>query len=308
MQKNTKARILVVDDEEITRQLLLDFLGDVGYQIETAASGEEALNKIRQTPFDLVITDVRMPGMSGIDLIQSVNDGNLDTCFLVITGYASLDTAITAIKSGAYDYITKPFNLDELRIIVERAVERQFLLREAKQKEYYRELSILDGLTQVYNHRYIHELLARELDRALRYPQEFSILMLDIDDFKKFNDTFGHLSGDFALKAIAKIISASVRKVDLVGRYGGEEFLIILPHTNKEGACIAAQRVCAAVAQTELKDDRDTILGHLTASIGIATFPPDGKSKESIVKAADSALYQAKRDGKNRVISAVPPA
>lgn len=242
-----KAKILVSDDEEVSRQLLHDFLSDIGYEVETAPDGEVALNMARGTNYDLLITDIRMPGMTGIELIQSMRQVSPETCFIVITGFSSIDTAIAAVKEGAYDYISKPFNLDEMKIIVERAIERQNLLKEAKEKDYYRELSILDGLTQVYNHRYFHELLMRESNRAMRYPQVFSLAMIDVDDFKKFNDSFGHLSGDCALKEVAMSFASNLRKVDLVSRFGGEEFAIIMPHTNKQGALIAAVRLKEAI-------------------------------------------------------------
>ena len=299
-----KARILVSDDEEVSRQLLSDFLTDIGYAVETAPDGEVALNMAREKHFDLLITDIRMPGMSGIELIQSMRQVSPDTCFIVITGYSSIDTAIAAVKEGAYDYISKPFNLDEMRIIVERAIERQNLLKEAKEKDYYRELSILDGLTQIYNHRYFHELLSREVNRAMRYPQVFSLLMIDVDDFKKFNDNFGHLAGDCALKDAAQCFIAGLRKVDLIARYGGEEFAIILPHTNKQGANIAAQRLRESAAIMEVKNEKNAVIGKMTISVGVASFPEDGQTKEEIIKSADDALYKAKELGKNQVFLA----
>ena len=297
-----KAKILVSDDEEVSRQLLHDFLSDIGYEVETAPDGEVALNMARGTNYDLLITDIRMPGMTGIELIQSMRQVSPETCFIVITGFSSIDTAIAAVKEGAYDYISKPFNLDEMKIIVERAIERQNLLKEAKEKDYYRELSILDGLTQVYNNRYFHELLMRESNRAMRYPQVFSLAMIDVDDFKKFNDSFGHLSGDCALKEVAMSFASNLRKVDLVSRFGVEEFAIIMPHTNKQGALIAAVRLKEAIERLEIKDEKNSPIGRVTVSIGVASFPEDGQTKEELIKAADEALYKAKSLGKNQVV------
>jgi len=298
-----KANILVVDDEEVARQLLMDFLSDLGYHVQTAPDGETALSLARENPFDLIITDVRMPGMSGIELIHSIRELSLDvdTNFIVITGYSSVEAGIAAMREGAYDYIGKPFNLEEMRVVVERALERQNLMRKAKDTEYYRSLSILDGLTQLYNHRYFHELLTREINRALRYPQTFSLMMIDIDDFKKFNDTKGHLAGDCALREIGQIMLRTLRKVDLVCRYGGEEFSMIIPQTNKEATAVAAERLREIIANTEIKDESDAPLGKIAISIGIATFPDDGQGKEELIKAADAALYEAKNKGKNKV-------
>lgn len=297
-----KANILVVDDEEVSRQLLTDFLSDFGYHVQTAPDGETALSLARENPFDLIITDIRMPGMSGIDLIHSIRELNLalDTNFIVITGYASIETGIAAMKEGAYDYISKPFNLEEMRVVVERALERQNLMREAKQKEYYQALSILDGLTELYNHRYFHDLIAREVNRALRYPQVFILLMIDIDDFKGFNDKYGHLAGDCALREVAKVMLRTLRKVDLICRYGGEEFAVILPQTNIQGGKDVAERLRNIIEGMDIKDEKNTFLGKVTISVGVASFPENGQSKEDLMKAADAALYQAKSQGKNK--------
>ncbi|MDP8260234.1 MAG: diguanylate cyclase [Candidatus Gygaella obscura] len=301
MAKQHKANVLVVDDEEVSRSLLNDFLGDIGYRVQTAENGEVALNIVKTNHLDLIITDMRMPGMSGLELIRSVHQINDEVCFIVITGYSSIETAIAAIREGAYDYISKPYNLDEMKIIIERAIERQNLLRDSKEKEYYRELSILDGLTQVYNHRYFHELITREINRGARYPQSFGLMMLDLDNFKGFNDSYGHLAGDCALREVAQAITSSLRKVDLVCRYGGEEFVAIMPHTNRDGAKIACERVRNAVEIALIKDEKGDEIGKITASIGLASFPENGQTKENIIKSADIALYEAKNQGKNRV-------
>lgn len=300
----------MVDDEEVARQLLTDFLSDIGYHVQTAPDGETALSLARENPFDLIITDIRMPGMSGIELIHSIRELNLDldTNFIVITGYSSIEAGIAAMKEGAYDYISKPFNLEEMRVVVERALERQNLMREAKEKEYYRTLSILDGLTQLYNHRYFHELLTREINRALRYPQVFSLLIIDIDDFKKFNDRLGHLAGDCALREIAQVMLKTLRKVDLICRYGGEEFAIIVPQNNKESAAIAAERLRETISKAEIKDENNNPLGKVTVSIGVSSFPEDGQTKEELIKSADSSLYEAKTKGKNKVCCVKSPA
>ncbi len=253
MPEQYNARILIVDDEEVTRQLLCEYLSDLNYKVEIASNGEEALQVARTQTFDLIITDIRMTGMSGIQFIQTIREIGIMTAFIVITGYTSREDAIVAMQEGAYAYINKPFILDELKILVERAIEREALLAEAKKTEYYRELSILDGLTRVYNHRYFHEILTREVERVMRYSETFSLLMIDIDNFKSFNDTHGHLAGDVALKTICQVIAGSLRKVDCFCRYGGEEFTVIMPRTPKDVAKIAAERVSELVSNKEIK-------------------------------------------------------
>ena len=161
-----RVHILVVDDEDTIRSLLFDVLSGMGYNVEVASSGEEALEKIKHTLFEILITDLRMPGMDGFEVTKKLKEINSNICIIVITGYPSIETAIEAMRHGAYDYITKPFKLDELRIIVNRAAEKQILQRE---REVYKELSITDGLTGIYNQRYFQEIMPREMNRSDRY-------------------------------------------------------------------------------------------------------------------------------------------
>jgi len=292
-----KINILVVDDEGIMRQLLADVLKDAGYNVWTAESGEEALKIAEKMEFEVVLTDLRMPGMTGIEVLKKFKEKNTNICVIVITAYASVESAVEAMKIGAYDYITKPFNLEEIKIIIGRAMERQFLLEEAKQKDKYKELSIVDGLTGLYNHRHFHEQLSVELNRSTRSNNPLSLILIDIDDFKKYNDAFGHLAGDQILKQIADIFLSVTRKVDIVARYGGEEFAVLLPETGKQEASSLARRIRGLVDQAHF----GRAGAHLTVSVGLATFPQDAQDKNEMIKKADETLYQAKRLGKNRV-------
>ena len=201
MQKNKENKsidgvnILVVDDEKVMRSFISDALTDAGYKVEVASNGEEALSKIKHSPFEILLTDLMMPGMDGIEVIQKVKEVNSNVCAIVITGYPSIETAVEAMRKGAYDYIAKPFKLDELMIVVKRAIERQLLSQE---KKMYKELSITDDLTEVYNHRYLQEILSREVERAKRYSHNISLVMVDLDDFKIYNDSNGHLKGEWS--------------------------------------------------------------------------------------------------------------
>ncbi len=289
-----KINILVVDDEDVMRSLLFDALTDVGYNVEVASSAEEALEKFRHIPFEIVITDLKMPGMSGIEVMSKLKETNSNICIIVITGYPSIERAIEVMRQGAYDYITKPFNLEELRVIVKRAAEKQLLLRE---KEVYREMAITDALTNVYNRRYFQEVLLREINRAERYGHFLSSLMIDIDDFKLYNDIHGHLSGDEILRQIASLFMQCTRKVDFIFRYGGEEFVFLLPETGKEGAFVLAKRIRGVVEGAGFKYGER----QLTVSIGLAVYPDDVQKGNELISKADEALYQAKRLGKNRV-------
>ena len=288
---NKEVNVLVVDDEEVMRNLLRDVLTDTGYKVETASRGEEAVEKIKQDNFSIVISDLKMPGMGGLEMLRKVKAVNSNTCVIMITAYPSVESVTEAMREGAYDYIVKPFNVEEINLVLRRAVERQRLLLEAGQKEFYQELSILDGLTGLYNHRHFYEVMPREIERAQRYKRAMSVLMIDIDDFKKYNDTNGHLKGDKLLQDLSGVLVRAVRSVDMVFRYGGEEFTVICPETTKQLGIDVAKRLFN-LAREKLP---------VTMSVGIAAYPDDGQTTEEVVTKADFAMYQAKQLGKNRI-------
>jgi len=286
-----KTNILVVDDEDVMRSLLCDVLGEAGYKVEAVSSGEEAIEEIQKDQFSIIITDLKMPGINGIELLRKVKAINSDLCVIMITAYPSIESVIEVMREGAYDYIVKPFNVKEIQLVIRRAVERQYLLQEAGQKEFYRELSILDSLTGVYNHRHFQEILPREIERAKRYKFSISLLMIDLDDFKKYNDTYGHLEGDKLLQAFAEFFVGAIRVADLVFRYGGEEFAIICPEIPKSGGVEVAKRLLNLAKQKM----------PISISIGLSCFPDDASDKENLIKKADEVLYLAKQSGKNRI-------
>ena len=294
-----KEKILVVDSDEQARSILLDCLNGE-YEVFTTVTCSEALEMSKKDLFSVVMTEVGTQEEKGVDVIRKFKEVNSDIEVIVITTHKSVPLAIEAMKKGAYDYITKPFNLDELKIVVQHALERQKLIEEVREKEAYQELALLDGLTGIYNRRYFDEILHREVERAVRYPQKFSLLMIDIDDFKKYNDIYGHQAGDKVLKEVAQTIYYRTRNIDFAARYGGEEFVIITPHTEKESAAALASRVLGLVSDKDFFLEGDTAV-KVTLSIGVATFGDDSDTEEGLVNAADKALYQAKKLGKNRV-------
>lgn len=282
--------ILVVDDEEVMRTLLSDVLTDAGYKVDAVSSAEEAIIKNQENKYSIVITDLKMPGASGVEVLKKVKSVDSDICVVVVTAYPSIESVIEVMREGAYDYIMKPFNIDEIKLIINRASERQHLIYEAKQKEYYRELSILDGLTGVYNRRYLDEVLPREVERARRYNHPLCLFMIDLDDFKKYNDAKGHIEGDKLLKDFAKFVVSGMRAGDIIFRYGGEEFLIINTETSKQNSIVVARRLINLTNKSL----------PVTISIGISCFPEDASNQEDLIKKADEALYNAKKSGKNR--------
>ncbi len=283
--------ILVVDDEEVMCHLLYDVLTDIGYKVETAPCGEDAIEKIKEYKFSIIITDFKMPGMDGIEVLKRVKAINQDICVIMITAYSSVESVIAAMHEGVYDYIVKPFNINEINIVVRRAAERQRLLSDARQKEFYQEQAILDGLTGLYNRRHLYDVLSREIERAKRYKQQVSLLMIDIDDFKKYNDTYGHPAGDKLLQSFSEVTVGIIRAEDMVFRYGGEEFTIICPGVPKEGVITAAKRLISLI--------REKV--SVGISIGISSYPDDGQSKEELISKADLAMYHAKHSGKSRI-------
>ncbi len=300
-KKSADLNILIVDDEEDIRLLLKEVLSFPDYNVWTASGGLEAINMMKEADFNIVITDIRMPGVDGVEVARKFKEANSDTTIIAMTGYASTQSALAVLEGGAYDYITKPFNIDEVRITVKRAVERYRLLNEVKEKELYKQLAIIDGLTEVYNRHYFNQMIPRELERAKRYKNPFSFLMLDIDNFKNFNDDHGHLAGDWALKKTSQVIVGSARVSDMVFRYGGEEFAVALPETDKPGAIILAKRIRATMSKTRFLDSRIMPTQHITISIGVCTFPVDAQNFREVIENADKYLYSAKRLGRNRV-------
>lgn len=293
--------ILVVDDEEIIRKLLQDYLTHIGYHVDTVETGEEAVVSARHKHYDLVITDLFLPGMSGLDVVRNVKTISPKSCIIVVTGHGSLETAIESIRDGAYDYITKPFNMAGLEISVKRAIEYNRLLSDASEKAHYKKLATEDGLTKLYNYMHLMDLMNQELDKANRYHFPVSLLMIDIDYFKQYNDSAGHLAGNKVLIKLADIFRNFIRKTDLAARYGGEEFAILLPHTEKRFAEKLCDRLRLLVEQTAFDDEDKLPGGKLTISCGIAECPLDAQTAEDLIEKADRALYQAKGSGKNLV-------
>jgi diguanylate cyclase (GGDEF)-like protein len=282
--------VLVFEDDPQAASLMESALKSAGYRAWISATPSDALDLLRGNTFPVAIAELRSSKMNGVQFTQEVHKISQGTNVLVVTLYSFINSAIEAMEAGAYGYITKPLNSSEIRIVVQRAVERFFLLSTSDEKDYFVDLAVRDGLTGLFNRRYFNELITIEINRLKRAPAALSLLMLDIDNFKNYNDTQGHPAGDEMLKGAAKVFKNSVRAVDIVCRYGGEEFIIMLPQTGKSGAQIIAERLrvqCGLYLPT-------------TVSIGIATLPEDAQTVEALIQKADEALYQAKKTGKNK--------
>lgn len=286
-----EVNILVIEDNPEAAATLENTLKGVGYRVRVVAEPKEAMDLLRNNSFAVVITELRSAKMNGIEVTKKVLKISPQTCIIVMTFYSFINSAIEALEAGAYGYITTPLNTSEIRIVVSRAVERYFFSSSDMEKKYYAELAILDGLTGLYNCRYFKELMNMEFSRQKRHTSDLSLLMIDIDDFKGYNDTHGHPAGDELLKKASEVFRKSLRESDIVCRYGGEEFTAMLLQTDKKGAQIVAERLRM----------QSSLYLPVTISIGVATYPEDAQDIDNLVEKADALLYKAKQTGKNKV-------
>ena len=313
-------RILVVDDEDTVRNVLYQVLSDDGHAVEAASSGEKALEIMDKGSFALVITDIKMPGMTGLELLEKVKARYVDTQVIIITSHASLETAISAMRHGAYDYLFKPFeDLDLVTAAARRALEKVILTRENRRlmvsleqkniqledaNRILKDMACRDGLTQLFNHRYFQDVIQNEIHRAKRNGGVFSLLFLDLDHFKQYNDVHGHLEGDRLLRKLGEIMLRSVRRSDVVARYGGEEFVVMMPATPKKNAAVMGEKLRRYIENFPFPGRESQPLKKVTVSVGIATFPEDGAERPELVERADEAMYRAKKLGRNAVWTA----
>lgn len=300
--------ILVVEDNDSIRETTRDILSDEGYTVKESASLKEAIPIVEKEMFNLVISDLSLGSSSGLSLVEMVRKKDSSTIFLLVTGAGSMETALEAIKKGVDEYILKPIEPGELLHKVKTYLDKQkikkekeFLMQQLQESNSkLLELVKVDELTGAFNRRYLFEQLFNEMQRSRRQRSPLSLMMCDVDGFKKYNDKYGHLDGDKLLSKIVDLIKAGVRQyIDTVFRYGGDEFAILVPGINKENSKILADRIVAKVGET-LRDV------NVSLSIGIASFSDTTKEISSInelIHEADSRLYEAKRAGGNKAVN-----
>jgi diguanylate cyclase (GGDEF)-like protein len=314
--------ILVVDDDPVTRQLLRRVMEKEGYQVVEAANGEQGLEAYKRLKPHIVLLDALMPVMDGFTcctkLQMLISDSSLDdefptdaknlqdasrTSVLMITGLDDQESVDRAFAVGAADYVMKPIHLAVLRQRVRRLIQQSHLYQQLKlaNRELQR-LAALDGLTGVANRRRFDEYLDAEWCRMTREKLPLSLILCDIDFFKKYNDTYGHQAGDACLRRVADALRFCLkRSVDLVARYGGEEFAVILPNTTIAGAFQIAEEIRAVVNSLEITHIQSAVSQHITLSLGIACIKPTPNTLPAmLIATADAALYQAKAAGRNQ--------
>lgn len=296
--------ILIVDDMRDNVHVLGNILENEGYGITFALNGQEALNLVESAQPDLILLDLMMPEMDGLEVCERLKASSAyqETPVIFLTASCEMSHLLKAFEVGAVDYITKPFIVPELLARVKTHLELKYTRDQLKKAlEEQHRLAITDPLTGVYNRRYLFDIVEREFKTISQPNRNLSILLIDIDHFKRINDLYGHPRGDEALKALTQVIQGCLRKTDCLGRLGGEEFLIFLSEANLKQAAEIAERIRQIVTQLLIPVDEKII--KFTVSIGVATYHPEDRNFEQVLNRADQALYQAKGQGRDRVIT-----
>lgn len=295
-QKNS-AVILIVDDDEMVRLTLKVLVSSLGYTCLVAENGQQALNILDGTEIDLVLSDVVMPKMDGLELLEQVKKEHTKTDVIIATGYSERASYADVIKAGAMDFIKKPIDQAELEAKLTRAFRERDLVQRLEQ------LSLSDGLTELWNRRAFDQRFTLEVDRANRQGYQLFLAIIDVDNFKEFNDTFGHLEGDHVLTSLSRILEECTRtNVDMCYRLGGDEFAVLLPQTTANQSTEIVQRILLRYIECGF--------GKTTLSIGVVSCRRNSdislKEDEARMKQrADQAMYDAKNSGKNCVICRV---
>ena len=292
-------KILIIDDDAGVRDSMQEFIKDSGYDIYTASSAEEALELLKSEIVDVVITDIMLAGMDGLELTDLIKH-NYDIDVIVMTGYSEKFSYEDAINKGASDLVFKPIRYRELMLRLKRVLkERQLSIDRAKMLKTLEKLAITDGLTRLYNLRHFYKQVELEIDRCNRYGHSLALLLLDIDHFKKCNDSYGHLEGDKVLVRLGQAIKLCLRTMDSAYRYGGEEFTIILPETTGKEANNVAERISDSVESERFSTEAGEDFS-ITISIGVTEYFKE-EQLSTFIHRADQAMYKSKAKGRNRI-------
>jgi diguanylate cyclase (GGDEF)-like protein len=297
--------ILIIDDNRTIRQQLRETLTgtDLFETYHEAGDGIEGFKSLLSEKIDIVLCDLEMPGMDGYKFLRMVasREELMDIPVIMLTSHEDQESKIRGLEAGASDYVTKPFFPAELLARVKVQLKIKSLQDRLKQSnQQLKELSQTDALTGLANRRHLMDILATEFERSRRNDVHFSLLMIDLDHFKKVNDTYGHQEGDVVLRSLAELMLCHLRQYDTAARFGGEEFSLILPETDPVEAAGVAERMRKSIAKMAFTGEIEKL--QITASIGVATSPnPKINHAEDLLRAADDALYEAKGNGRNRV-------
>jgi len=301
--ENNKYKILIIEDSKLNQEILRRIL-DKDYDLIFTQTGTEALEKIPIDHPDLVLLDIILPGIDGFEVLTELKkcENTRSIPVIIITGRTNPEEEVKGLKMGAVDYITKPFH----EVVVKARVETQEKI--LKQMRIIEKYGLIDTLTNIPNRRQFDQYLVREWNRTVRDDKPLSILMIDVDHFKIYNDSYGHQQGDVALQKAAETISSSLkRKIDIAARWGGEEFAVLLPNTALEGALLVAETIRKNIETLSIPYIAEETNHNITISIGVATSSlPQVKNVFDLILQADKALYKAKDLGRNRAVPADP--
>jgi len=297
--KNLEDCVLIIDDDDAIRATMHEFIKRSGYTTFSVGSAEEAMELLIKEEIDVAITDIILPGRDGLELTDYIKSG-FDIDVIVMTGYSGDYSYEEAINKGASDFVFKPVRFEELILRLKRVLKERRLTRErAKILGKLQNLAITDGLTKLYNSRHFYSQLDAEVGRSARYKHPLSLLLLDIDHFKDFNDAYGHLEGDKVLVSIGLNIQDCLRAMDSAYRYGGEEFTVILPETNGAEAHTVAERIRQKIgSEPHTPESAENIT--VTISVGVTEYIT-GEDATAFVQRADQAMYTSKNKGRNIV-------
>ena len=284
-------RILIADDDSDFRSVLVRRARRMGLEVVEAGDGPEAHAALESQPFDALVCDLYMPGATGLEVVERARQLDSNVQAIILTASASVETAVEALRAGVYDYMTKPFeSMAAFELALTRALEHRRLIEEnARLFAEVQRLAVTDPVTGLFNRHKLNEFLDLEVERARRYGRPLSLIMLDLDDMKKINDTFGHPVGDEALRRVAQAIRSQVRRVDLPTRYGGDEFMIVLPEASSGEAQAIWNRIEVEIRGASFDGVR------LSASAGVTEWQPGFATVEEFVRAVDQSLYRDKR-------------
>ncbi|MBF0590180.1 MAG: diguanylate cyclase [Magnetococcales bacterium] len=297
---NKRGTILIVDDERFNITVLKDLL-DPEYDTMVAKNGKQALSRIASADLpDLILLDIMMPEMNGYEVCEHLKSDPLTANIPVIfiSALSQVGDESKGLSLGAIDYISKPFTPELVLLRVKNHMKFK------QMSDRFRDMATLDGLTGIANRRRFDLFLEQEWGRSMRAQSPLSLILMDIDYFKPFNDNYGHALGDECLQEVAKAFtSAMTRKTDLIARYGGEEFVSVLPETATEGAVLFGEKLRRAVSDLKFPHAHSGVVDHVTISLGATTMVPSKELKcEEMILLADKKLYQAKEQGRNRLV------
>lgn len=296
-----KELVLIAVKDSALRQGLAKVCGLIGIEVQKAATWAEAQSRLQNRYFDMVILGFGGPGKSCVEMIQEIRRMGLDSCILICAEPKDATAIAGCLREGAYDTIMLPLNAAWAKTTITRAFERRRYYALAQNRDQHWQLFIYDELTRVHNHRYFHLSLEKVVGAAGRYAYPVSLLMVDIDNFKAYNDSHGHVAGDAVLREVGAFLMTTIRGSDSAARYGGEEFALVLPHTDPKGARVLAERIRAELERREFAPRGPEGPSRITVSIGVATFPSDANSKDELIARACASLGEAKKAGKNAV-------